>query len=80
MIDDNYAPYSTAFGPPSTSQASINARRPYDPGVLGQNIYLITNQTGSYQSLQVSANRPMSNNLSVNGFYVWSHAIQSSNE
>ena len=80
MIDDNYAPYSTAFGPPSTSQASINARRPYDPGVLGQNIYLITNQTGSYHSLQVSANRPMSKNVSVNGFYVWSHAIQSSNE
>jgi len=80
MIDDNYAPYSTAFGPPSTSQASINARRPYDPGVLGQNIYLITNQTGSYQSLQISANRPMSKNISVNGFYVWSHAIQSSNE
>jgi hypothetical protein len=70
MIDDNYAPYSTAFGTPSTSQASINARRPYDPGVLGQNIYLITNQTGAYESLQVSASRPMSQNITVHGFYV----------
>ena len=80
MIDGNYAPYSTAFGMPSTSQTSINERRPYDPGVLGQNIYLITNQTGSYQSLQISASRPLSQNVTVHGFYVWSHAIQSSNE
>ena len=64
----------------STSQASINSRRPYDPGVLGQNIFLITNQTASYHSLQISATRPLTHNLMVNGFYVWSHAIQSSNE
>jgi hypothetical protein len=84
MIDDNYAPYSTAFGTPSTSQASIQARRPYDPGVgvgsLGQNIFLISNQTASYDSLQISASRPLTHNLMLNGFYVWSHAIQSSNE
>ena len=80
MIDDNYAPYSTAFGTPSTSQASINARRPYDPGVLGQNIFLISNQTASYHALQISANRPLSHNIMLNGFYVWSHALQSSNE
>lgn len=77
MIDDNYAPYAAGA---TTAQASINARRPYDPGVLGQNIFLITNQTASYHSLQVSANRPLSRNVMVNGFYVWSHAIQSSNE
>ena len=52
MIDDNYAPYAPGA---TTSQASINARRPYDPGVLGQNIFLISNQTASYHSLQISA-------------------------
>jgi hypothetical protein len=77
MIDDNYAPYAPGA---STSQTSINARRPYDPGILGQNIFLITNQTASYHSLQVSVKRQMSHNLMLNGFYVWSHALQSSNE
>ncbi|HTZ73512.1 MAG TPA: carboxypeptidase-like regulatory domain-containing protein [Candidatus Aquilonibacter sp.] len=77
MIDDNYAPYAPGA---TTSQASINARRPYDPGVLGQNIFLITNQTASYHSLQVSVAHPLTRNFMINGFYVWSHAIQSSNE
>jgi Carboxypeptidase regulatory-like domain len=80
MIDGNYAPYVPGISGESTSQASINSRRPYDPGVLGQNIFLISNQTASYHSLQISANRPLSHNLMLNGFYVWSHAIQSSNE
>lgn len=77
MIDDNYAPYAPGA---STSQTSINARRPYDPGILGQNIFLITNQTASYHSLQVSVNRRLTHNLMLNGFYVWSHSLQSSNE
>jgi hypothetical protein len=77
MIDDNYAPYTPGA---STSQASINARRPYDPGVLGQNIFLITNQTASYHSLQISAQRRMTRNVMLNGFYVLSHSFQSSNE
>src|SRR5277367_4231966 len=77
MIDDNYAPYAPGA---STSQTSINARRPYDPGVLGQNIFLITNQTASYNSLQFSVQRRLTHNLMLNGFYVWSHSFQSSNE
>ena len=77
MIDDNYAPYAPGA---STSQTSINARRPYDPGVLGQNIFLISNQTASYHSLQISAHRPLTRNLMLNGFYVLSHSFQSSNE
>jgi hypothetical protein len=77
MIDDNYAPYAPGA---STSQTSINARRPYDPGVLGQNIFLISNQTASYHSLQISAHRPLTHNLMLNGFYVLSHSFQSSNE
>jgi hypothetical protein len=77
MIDDNYAPYAPGA---STSQSSINARRPYDPGVLGQNIFLISNQTASYHSLQISAHRPLTHSLMLNGFYVLSHSFQSSNE
>ena len=77
MIDDNYAPYAPGA---TTSQTSINARRPYDPGVLGQNIFLISNQTASYHSLQLSAHRPLTHNLMLNGFYVLSHSFQSSNE
>src|SRR5262249_39225959 len=77
MIDDNYAPYAPGA---STSQASINARRPYDPGVLAQNIFLISNQTASYHSLQFSVHRRLTHNFMLNGFYVWSHSFQSSNE
>ncbi|HKR27274.1 MAG TPA: carboxypeptidase regulatory-like domain-containing protein, partial [Acidobacteriaceae bacterium] len=77
MIDGNYAPYAPGA---STSQASINARRPYDPGVLGQNIELTSNQTASYHSLQLSVNRQMTHNLMLSGFYVLSHSFQSAGE
>ncbi|HTW60936.1 MAG TPA: carboxypeptidase-like regulatory domain-containing protein [Terracidiphilus sp.] len=88
MVDGNYAPYVAGISGEnsgSSGTGGYNARRPYDQnstgtGTLGQNIFLITNQTASYHSLQVSAGRPLSRNLMVNGFYVWSHAIQSSNE
>ena len=88
MIDGNYAPYVAGIaneGSGQTGTGGTNARRPYDQnstgtGTLGQNIYLITNQTASYHSLQIAACRPLSRNVMVNGFYVWSHAIQSSNE
>jgi hypothetical protein len=94
MIDGNYSPYSTAFGPPSTSATSIADRRQYDPcvgpcpvgpagintGTLGQNIMLITNQHANYNALQVSASKQLSHGVSISGFYVWSRAMQSSNE
>ena len=88
MIDGNYAPYVPGIANESSGQTGTggtNARRPYDQnatgtGTLGQNIFLITNQTASYHSLQIAAGRPLSRNVMVNGFYVWSHAIQSSNE
>ena len=84
MIDDNYAPYAVG-----ATSSNTQTRRPYDPGTgptgggpgsLGQNIFLITNQTASYHSLQITASRPLTHNIMLNGFYVWSHAIQSSNE
>jgi Carboxypeptidase regulatory-like domain len=68
-----YAPGAT------TSQASINARRPYDPGVLGQVIYIDSSQTANYNSLQFSARKPLTHNLMLNGFYVWSHSVWSAN-
>jgi hypothetical protein len=94
MIDGNYAPYSTAFGTPSTSANSVADRRQYDPcvgpcptgpagintGTMGQNILLITNQHANYNSLQVSAKKQLSHGFTISGFYVWSHALQSSNE
>ncbi len=88
MIDGNYAPYVPGIAGEnsgSSGTGGYNARRTYDQnstgtGTLGQNIFLITNQTASYHSLQIAAGRPLSRNIMVNGFYVWSHAIQSSNE
>jgi hypothetical protein len=77
MLDKNYAPYASGA---STSQTSINARRPYDPGVLGQVTYDESNETASYHSLQISASRPLTRNLMINGFYVFSHSFQSVNE
>jgi hypothetical protein len=76
FTDKNYAPYAPGA---STSQASINGRRPYDPGVLGQVTYMESEETASYHSLQISANRRLTHNLMLNGFYVWSHSIQSIN-
>jgi hypothetical protein len=77
MLDKNYAPYAPGA---STSQASINSRRPYDPGVLGQITYDESNETASYHSLQISASRPLTHNLLLSGFYVLSHSFQSVNE
>ena len=103
MIDGNYAPYSTALGPPcngasnaacSAGQIGIAERRQFDPcvgncpsgpagintGTLGQNIYLITNQHANYNALQVSARKQLSKGFMIGGYYVWSRALQSSNE
>ena len=77
MTDANYAPYAPGA---STSQASINSRRPYDPGLLGQVTYDESNETASYHSLQISVSRPLTHNLMLNGFYVLSHSFQSVNE
>ncbi len=94
FIDAAYAPYSTAFGAPSTSATSIADRRQFDPcvgacptgaaainngtGILGAGIVdLLSNLTGSYESLQISATKQISAGFSLGGNYVWSHAIDS---
>jgi hypothetical protein len=86
MIDANYAPYSTAKGTPSTASSSVDQRRQFDSGIpgaagtVGQNIFLIPGQTSNYNALQVSATKPLTRGFTISGFYVWSHALQSSNE
>jgi hypothetical protein len=85
FVDANYAPYSTAFGTPSTSAASLDARRQYDGGTPGTAgtltgiTELISDQTSNYNGLQISATKSMSHGFSVTGFYVWSRALESSN-
>jgi hypothetical protein len=85
FVDANYAPYSSAFGAPSTSAASLDARRQYDGGTPGAAgtltgiTELISDQTSNYNGLQISANKALSHGFSINGFYVWSRALESSN-
>jgi hypothetical protein len=75
--DANYAAYAAGA---STSQASIDARRPYNNNhTLGQVTYLESNETASYHSLQLSASRPLTHNLLINGYFVWSHNLESVN-
>jgi len=77
FLDANYAPYAPGA---STSQTSIDARRPYNNNhTLGQAAYLESNETASYHSLQISASRPLTHNLLLNGFFVWSHNLESVN-
>jgi hypothetical protein len=69
----------------STTQTSLNARRPYygannaNGATLGQVILIESGQTANFNSLQVSAHKPLSHNLLINGYYVWSHSMWSSN-
>ena len=66
---------------PGATTSNANPRRPYNAdGVLGVTSNLVSNQTASYNSLQVSVNRPLTHNLMLNGFYVWGNAFQSVNE
>ena len=85
FVDANYAPYSTVFGPPSTSGASTDLRRQYDagpagaPGTLTGITALISDQTSNYNALQISASKTLAHGFSISGFYVWSRALESSN-
>jgi hypothetical protein len=74
--DLNYAPYAPGA---NTTQASINSRRPYDPGVLGQITYNETEEATSYHSLQITASRPLTHNLMLHAFYVLSHTFDGVN-
>jgi hypothetical protein len=72
--DINYAAYAPGA---TTSQTSLNSRRPYDPGILGSITMQDSSQTSSYNGLQVSVNKSFSHHFIVNGFYVWSMSFWS---
>ena len=74
--------YPTACGVPvpagcSGSGASVLARRPLDTGTLGQVFVLESNQTASYNGLQIVAAKRFSHHLSLNSFYIYSKTLQS---
>ncbi len=90
FIDLNYAPYATVnasggalVGALSTSAASYEQRRQFDgginltPGTLNGITYLLSDQTSNYNALQVTASKAMARSFTVNGFYVWSRALES---
>jgi len=69
----------------STSQTSINSRRPYfgannaNGATLGQVILITSGQTANYNSLQVSVHKQLTHSFMLNGFYVWSNSLWSAN-
>jgi hypothetical protein len=64
--------FDPCVGACPTGAAAINN----GTGVLGASItQLLSNLTASYHSLQISARKQLSHSFSVNGFYVWSHAL-----
>jgi hypothetical protein len=92
FIDANYAPYSTAFGAPSTSSQSVADRRQFEPcvgpcptgknaintGILGSSVTeLFSNLKANYHSLQIAASKQLSRGFMLSGFYVWSRAMDS---
>jgi hypothetical protein len=68
----------------STSQTSINNRRPYfgatntNGATLGQVFLITSGQTANYNSLQIAVHKQMTHNFMLNGFYVWSRSMWSS--
>ena len=70
--DANYPVWSA-----SANSSNTNARRPYDPGVLGQVQYLESTATASFNSLQMSFRKQMSHDLILSGFYVFSKSLES---
>jgi hypothetical protein len=80
-IDGNYPAWAPGA---STSQTSLNNRRPYygannaNGATLGQLILITSGQTANYNSLQVSVHKQMTHNFMLNGFYVWSRSMWSS--
>ena len=67
------------FGPTATT-TNINARRPYLPNTFGGIYELETAANANYNSLQVSFTRRFDRNFSVMANYVWSKAIDVSDD
>lgn len=70
QVDVNYPIWST-----TASTSNINSRHPFDNGLLNQ-VQLIKSVTrASYNSLQISATKRMSQHFMLAGYYVWGHGI-----
>jgi hypothetical protein len=66
--------FDPCVGACPTGAAAINN----GTGILGASItQLLSNLTGSYESLQISATKRLSRSFSAGGNYVWSHALDS---
>jgi hypothetical protein len=63
-----------AFGPGATA-ANVNARRPIQPGIIGQLSKVDTASNSNYNALQVTVERRFRSGFSFSGNYTWSKAI-----
>ena len=61
----------------TATSSNYNKRRPILPGVLSSINLMQSNQTASYNSLQVSAKKSMSRDLSLSVFYTFSKSLSS---
>jgi hypothetical protein len=59
----------------TATSSNYNNRRPILPGVLSSINLMQSNQTASYNSLQVTAKRSMSRDLGFNVFYTFSKSL-----
>jgi len=75
QLDVNYP----QFVPGATnSAASVRARRPWEAqtnNLVGPALLYSSISSSSFHALQVSAQKTMSKNFSINGYYQWSHAF-----
>ena len=69
-IDRNYP----VFGPGATT-ANVNARRPYQPGIIGSARVLESTFTSDYHALQLSAERRGSH-FSAKAYYTFGKALE----
>lgn len=81
-IDLNYPIYGVSGVTPTTK--NVNARRPIDNpdlgvtnSAFGQVFQDFSNQTSSYNALQVTFNERMGHNFTLHGYYVYSKSFES---
>jgi len=67
--------YPTQNATSSTAAANVQSRRPDKD--FGPILALRSNQTASYNGLQISAQHRMSHHLTFNGWYAWSKSFDS---
>jgi hypothetical protein len=67
------------YGPTATT-TNVNARRPYLPNTYGGIYELETAADANYNALQVKFNRRFAHNLSLNANFVWSKAMDISDD